>query len=57
MLENHYLPLRGQAGPSILTFCAHEPHSRVLCYANANRTRTDQAGFATGSPKMVSWRS
>ena len=43
-LENHYLPLRGKAGPSILTFFAHEPHSRVLCYANANLTRADQPG-------------
>ena len=45
-LENHYLPLRGKAGPSILTFFAHEPHSRVLCYANANLTRADQPGEA-----------
>jgi hypothetical protein len=30
-LENHYLPLRGKAGPSVLTFFAHEPKSRVLC--------------------------
>jgi hypothetical protein len=43
-LENHYLPLRGKAGPSILTFFAHEPTSRVLCYANANLTRADQPG-------------
>jgi hypothetical protein len=43
-LENHYLPRRGKAGPSILTFFAHEPKSRVLCYANANLTRTDQPG-------------
>ena len=43
-LENHYLPLRGKAGPSILTFFAHEPQSRVLCYANANLTRADQPG-------------
>jgi hypothetical protein len=43
-LENHYLPLRGKAGPSILTFFAHEPHSRVLCYADANVTRADQPG-------------
>src|SRR5205823_9457684 len=34
-LENHYLPLRGKAGPSILTSFAHEPQSRVLCYAHA----------------------
>jgi hypothetical protein len=44
VLENHYLPLRGKAAPSILTFFAHEPHSRVLCYANANLTRADQPG-------------
>jgi hypothetical protein len=44
VLENHYLPTRGKAGPSILTFFAHEPKSRVLCYANANLTRADQAG-------------
>jgi hypothetical protein len=43
-LENHYLPLRGKAGPSVLTFFAHEPTSRVLCYANANLTRADQPG-------------
>jgi hypothetical protein len=43
-LESHYLPLRGKAGPSILTFFAHEPQSRVLCYANANVTRADQPG-------------
>ena len=43
-LENHYLPTRGKAGPSILTFFAHEPKSRVLCYANANLLRADQPG-------------
>jgi len=43
-LENHYLPLRGKAGPSVLTFLAHEPKSRVLCYANANLTRAEQPG-------------
>jgi hypothetical protein len=43
-LENHYLPTRGKAGTSILTFFAHEPQSRVLCYANANLLRTDQPG-------------
>jgi len=43
-LDNHYLPTRGKAGPSILTFFAHEPQSRVLCYGNANLTRDDQPG-------------
>jgi hypothetical protein len=42
-LDNHYLPLRGKAAPSVLTFFAQEQKSRVLCYANANLTRADQA--------------
>lgn len=45
-LENHYLPRRGQADTSVLTFFAHEQDSRVLCYANANLTRADQDGEA-----------
>ena len=43
-LENHYLPLRGKAGPSVLTFFAMEQESRVFCYANANLTRAQQPG-------------
>ena len=43
-LENHYQPLRGIAGPSVLTFFAMEQKSRVFCYANANLTRSQQAG-------------
>ena len=43
-LENHYLPRRGKAGPSILTFFAQEQKSQVLCYANANLLRDDQSG-------------
>jgi hypothetical protein len=43
-LDNHYLPRRGKAGPSVLSFFAQEHDSRVLCYANANLTRDDQAG-------------
>ena len=43
-LENHYQPLRGQAGPSVLTFFAMEQKSRVFCYANANLTRARQPG-------------
>lgn len=43
-LENHYQPLRGQAGPSVLTFFAMEHKSRVFCYANANLTRAQQPG-------------
>jgi hypothetical protein len=42
-LENHYLPTRGHAGPSVLTFFAQEQKSRVLCYANANLIRQHQA--------------
>ncbi|MCH7725691.1 MAG: hypothetical protein IH991_04305 [Planctomycetes bacterium] len=43
-LENHYLPLRGKAGPSVQTFFAQEQKRRVLCYANANLTRAEQSG-------------
>jgi len=42
VLDNHWLPLRGQAGPSVLAFFAQERQSRVLCYANANFTRQTQ---------------
>jgi hypothetical protein len=42
VLENHYLPTRGKAAPSILSFFAYEPQSRTLCYSNANLTRADQ---------------
>jgi hypothetical protein len=45
-LEKHYLPRRGIAGPSVLTFFALEQKSRCLCYANANVTRSDQHGEA-----------
>jgi hypothetical protein len=38
-LVRHYLPRRGKAGPSVLTFLALEQTSRRLCYANANLTR------------------
>jgi hypothetical protein len=42
--EQHYLPTRGKAGPSVLSFFAQEQESHVWCYANANLTRRDQAG-------------
>ena len=44
VLEKHYLPCRGQAGPSIQSFFAQEHENRVFCYANANLTRDEQAG-------------
>jgi hypothetical protein len=43
-LDNHYIPLQGKASPSVLSFFALEQDSRVLCYANADLTRADQAG-------------
>jgi hypothetical protein len=43
-LENHYLPRRGKAGPSVLTFFALEQESRCLCYANADILRAEQHG-------------
>ncbi len=44
LLENHYIPCRGQAAPSIQTFFAQEHEKQVLCYANANLMRDEQAG-------------
>ena len=43
-LDRHYLPRRGKAGPSVLTFFALEQQSRCLCYSNANLTRAEQHG-------------
>jgi hypothetical protein len=43
-LERHYLPRRGVAGPSVLSFFALEQKSRCLCYSNANLTRAEQNG-------------
>ena len=44
LLENHYIPLRGQASPSVQSFFAQEHENRVFCYANANLTRDEQHG-------------
>lgn len=43
-LENHYQPMRGKAGPSVLTAFAMEQKSKVFCYSNANLTRSQQPG-------------
>ena len=43
VLENHYIPCRGQAAPSIQSFFAAEHKNHVFCYANANLTRDQQA--------------
>jgi len=43
-LENHFIATRGKACPSVLSFFAQERDSGVLCYANANLGRADQAG-------------
>jgi hypothetical protein len=45
-LDQHSLPRRGTAGPRVLSFCAQEHESQVVCYANAHLTRRDQAGEA-----------
>jgi hypothetical protein len=42
VLENHYIPCRGQACPSVQTFFALEHEKQVFCYANANLTRDEQ---------------
>ena len=42
VLENHYIPCRGQACPSVQAFFAQEHEKQVFCYANANLTRDEQ---------------
>jgi hypothetical protein len=42
VLENHYIPCRGQAHPSVQSFFAQEHENQVFCYANANITRAEQ---------------
>ena len=42
VLENHFVPCRGQACPSIQTFFAQAHEKQVFCYANANLTREAQ---------------
>lgn len=44
VLENHYIPCRGQAGPSVQSFFAQEHENQVFCYANANLTQQEQPG-------------
>jgi hypothetical protein len=43
VLENHYVPSRGQGCPSIQSFFAQEHENQVFCYANANLTRDEQS--------------
>lgn len=43
VLENHYIPLRGQATPSVQSFFAQEHDNQIFCYANANVTHAEQA--------------
>ena len=43
-LENHFQPMRGVAGPSVLAFFAMEQKSKVFCYSNANLIRSEQTG-------------
>lgn len=47
VLENHYIPCRGQAGPSVQSFFAQDHVNQVFCYANANLTRDEQSGEVT----------
>lgn len=44
VLENHYIPCRGQAAPSVQSFFAQEHENHVFCYANSNLTRAEQPG-------------
>ena len=53
-LERPYVSLQGRARPSVLAYFALEHGSRVLCYANANLTRAEQA--AETSRFVEFWR-
>jgi hypothetical protein len=46
VLENHYIPCRGLAAPSVQSFFATEHENHVFCYANANLTRDEQPAEA-----------
>ena len=41
-LENHYVPMRGKAVPSILACFARAVDTPLLCYANADIVRAEQ---------------
>lgn len=43
VLENHHIPCRGKACPSVQSFFAQEHEKQVFCYANANLTRDQQS--------------
>jgi len=43
VLENHFIPCRGKACPSVQSFFAQEHENQVFCYANANLTRDEQS--------------
>jgi hypothetical protein len=43
VLENNYIPERGQATTSVQSFFAMEHKNHVFCYANANLTHSEQA--------------
>jgi len=48
ILENHYVPMRGKASPSVLTFFAQTVKSRLLCYSNADLVREQQGEQLSG---------
>jgi hypothetical protein len=47
-LDRHYLPRRGVARPSVLTFFALEQKSRCLCYSNVDLTCPTGVAHARG---------
>ena len=51
-LENHYVPMRGKAVPSILTFFAQAVKSRLLCYSGRDH-RSWPGGRAVAQVRRV----
>jgi transposase len=44
-LENHWVPMRNRALPSVMAYVAQAAGRRVLCYATANRLRDEADGM------------
>src|SRR4051794_5473676 len=51
-LENHWVPMRNRAAPSVMAFVAQAAGRRVICYATANVLRAEADGMV---PKFAEY--
>ena len=49
-LENHWVPTRNRALPSVMAFVAQAAGRRVICYATANILRDEAIAWSPSSP-------